>query len=59
MVDHDEVHIEGCPLQHERPHKAGDCRICPQADGCIFLIIINKMTSIENGIRALSKKRKT
>ncbi|MFC1897908.1 hypothetical protein ACFLX8_05050 [Chloroflexota bacterium] len=58
-MENREVHIEGCPLQHERPHKAGDCRICPQADGCIFLAILNKLGSIEHSIRELSEKQKT
>ena len=53
-----EVHTEGCPLQHERPHKAGDCRICPQGDGCILLIILRRLVNIENSIRELSQKRK-
>ena len=53
-----EVHIEGCPLQHERTHKAGDCRICPQADGCILLAILDKLDGIEHSIRELLQKRK-
>ncbi len=51
-----EVHIEGCPLQRERTHKAGDCRICPQVDGCILLAILKKLGGIEHSIRELSKK---
>ena len=58
-MENRDIHIEGCPLQHERPHKAGDCRICPQADGCIFLFILRRLSSIDRSIKALSKKRKT
>lgn len=52
-----EVDIEGCPLQHERPHKPGDCRICPQGEGCMFLIMLRKLSSIEDRIRLLSQKQ--
>jgi len=51
-----EVHVEGCPLQHERPHKSGDCRICPQGDGCILLILLRKLSSIEDRLRLISQK---
>ncbi len=54
-----EVHVEGCPLQHERPHKPGDCRICPQGDGCILLTILKKIGTLEDRIRQLSQKSPT
>ncbi|MFC2005951.1 hypothetical protein ACFLVG_03205 [Chloroflexota bacterium] len=44
--------IEGCPLQHQ---KEGDCRICPQGEGCIFLILLKKLDKIEDRLRGLSK----
>ena len=53
-----EVHVEGCPLQHERPHKAGDCRICPQGEGCMFLILLRKLSHIEDSVQLLSDKVK-
>ena len=49
------AHIEGCPLQHEKTHKAGDCRICPQGDGCILQILLKKVSNIEHSIQELSK----
>ena len=57
-MENRDVHIEGCPLQYEKPHKAGDCRVCPQADGCILLFILRKLGNIEDSIKELSKKRK-
>lgn len=50
------VHIEGCPLQHQKIHKAGDCRVCPQGEGCIILIVLKKLSTIEENVRALSRK---
>ena len=50
--------IEGCPLQYQKipKHKAGDCRTCPQAEGCIFLIIMKKLSDIERKLGLLAEQ---
>ena len=53
------THTEGCPLQHEKARGPGDCRICPQGEGCILLAILRKVGKIEDKIRELSEKGKT
>ena len=50
------VHVEGCPLQHEKAHKAGDCRVCPQGEGCIFLIILKRMGDLDDKVRDIHLK---
>jgi len=50
------VHIDGCPLQHPKAHQPGDCRICPQGEGCILLIILKKVGTLEDEVRTLSEQ---
>lgn len=52
------VYVEGCPLQHDKFKEPGDCRICPQAQGCILLILLKKLAKIEEEVRDISRKLK-
>ena len=45
--------VEGCPLQHSK--KLGDCRTCPQVEGCVFLIILKRISEIERKLGLLAE----
>ena len=53
------MELEGCPLQFDKTKKPGDCRICPQGESCMFIIIMKKLDSLEERLELLSRKIKT